>query len=176
MKALPRSWFGEGGSLECAEGRPQSYLHWATTQGEQKKSKLQRLWSSKENQAYTGSIQDLSRILIPSLIVLFLNTLIIECGVCSGCGIRVLIVVACCNVGYLYTRVCVCDCFDSKCVCVCCCLQKRVCVLNIVRKFLTLWGSGRRSRETEHYKLHCVLPMCVCWLLPPIDTLCIENN
>ena len=44
---------------------------------------------------------------MPSLIVLFRDTLIIECGVCIGFGIRVLSVVACCNVGYLYTRVCV---------------------------------------------------------------------
>ena len=112
--------------MQRAEGRPESCLHRAATQGEQ------------ENQGYTSFIQDLSRIPILLFVILFLDTLISECGVCIGFGIRVLSLVACRNVGYLYTRVCVCGCFESKCVCVCCCLKKHVCVLNKVGKFLTL--------------------------------------
>ena len=124
--------------MQRAEGRPESCLHRATTQGEQKIQATSTL-IERENQGYTDFIQDLSRIPIPAFVVLFLDTLISECGVFIGFGIRVLSVVACRNVRYLYTRVCVCDCFESKCVCVCvcCCLKKHVCVLNIVRKFLT---------------------------------------
>ena len=95
MKALCRSCSGGVGALQRAEGRPESCLHRAATQGEQK------------NQGYTGFIQDLSRIPILSFVVLFLDTLISECDVCIGFGIRVLSVVAYRNVGYSYTRVCV---------------------------------------------------------------------
>ena len=101
--------------MQRAEGRPESCLHRAATQGEQK------------NQGYTGFIQDLSRILILSFVILFLDTLISECGVFIGFGIPVCSVVARCNVGYLYTRVCVVALKASVCVC-CCCLKKRVCV------------------------------------------------
>ena len=105
-----------------------------------------------ENQGYTGSIQDLSKISILSIllvVVSFLDTLIRKYGMSFGFGIPVRNVVTCHNVGYLYTRVCVWLLWKQVCVCVCCCLKKRVCVLNIVGKFLTLWGSGRRSRGTE---------------------------
>ena len=92
----------------------------------------------RENQGYTGFIQDLSRIPLLSFVALFLDTVITECGVFIGCGIRVLSVVACRNVGYLHTRVCVIALKVSVYVCVCCNLKKCVCVLNIVGKFLTL--------------------------------------
>ena len=102
--------------MQRAEGRPESCLHRAAIKGEQK------------NQGYTGFIQDLSRIPIPSFVDLFLDTLINESGVFIGCGIPVRSVVACRNVGYLYTRVCLCGCFESKCVCVCVVACKSVCV------------------------------------------------
>ena len=123
--------------MQRVEGRPESCLHRAATQGEQKIQATSTL-IERENQGYTGSIQDLSRILILSFVILFLDTLISECGVCIGFGIRVLSVVACCNVGYLHTRVCVIALKVSVYVCVCCNLKKCVCVLNIVEKFFTL--------------------------------------
>ena len=81
--------------MHSAEGRLWSCLHRAAIKGE------------RENQGYTGFIQDLSRILILSFVVLFLDTLISECGVFIGFGIPVRSVVTRRNVGYLYTRVCV---------------------------------------------------------------------
>ena len=104
--------------MHSAEGRPGSCLHRAAIKGEQK------------NQGYTDFIQDLSRILILSFVVLFLDTLINECGVFIGFGIRVLSVVARRNVGYLYTSVCVIALKASVCVCVCVCVVacKSVCV------------------------------------------------
>ena len=110
--------------MHSAEGRPGSWVHRAAIKGEQK------------NQGYTNFIQDLSRILILSFVVLFLDTLISECGVFIGFGIRVCSVVARRNVGYLYTRVCVVALKASVCVLL---LEKAcVCVLNEVKKFLTL--------------------------------------
>ena len=93
--------------MQRAEGSSESCLHRAAIKGEQK------------NQGYTGFIQDLSMIPILSFVVLFLDTLISECGVFIEFGIPVRSVVACRNVGYLYTRVCACGFFESKCVCVC---------------------------------------------------------
>ena len=84
--------------MQRAEGRPESCLHRAATQGE------------RENQGYISVHQDLSRILklsILSVVVSFLDTLIRKCVVFIGFGILVCSVVARCNVGYLYTRVCV---------------------------------------------------------------------
>ena len=139
VKALSRSWSGEVGALHRAEGSSGSYLHRAATKGE------------RENQGYIGVHQDLSRILILSFVVSFLDTLIRKCGVSFGFEIPVRSVVACRNVGYLYTRVCVWLLWKQVCVCVYVLLLEKacVCVLNKVGKFLTLWGSGRRSRETE---------------------------
>ena len=125
--------------MQRAEGRPESCLHRATTQGEQKIQATSTL-IERENQGYTGFIQDFSRIPILSFVVLFLDTLISECGVFIGFGIPMRSVVAHRNVGYLYTRVCVIALKASVCVCVCVLLLEKVCVcvLNIVGKFLTL--------------------------------------
>ena len=115
--------------MQRADGSPRSCLHQAAIKGE------------RENQGFISVHQDLSRISILSIlsvVVLFLDTLISECGVFIGFGIPVRSVVARHNVGYLYTRVCVWLLGKQVWVCVCCYLKKRVCVLNIVGKFLTL--------------------------------------
>ena len=125
--------------MQHAEGRPKSCLHRAATQGEQKIQATSTL-IERENQGYTGFIQDLSRIPIPSLVDLFFDTLISESGVFIGFGIPVSSVVTRRNIGYLYTHVCVIVLKASVCVCVCVLLLAKacVCVLNKMRKFLTL--------------------------------------
>ena len=82
----------------------------------------------RENQGYISIHQDLSRILILSFVVSFLDTLISESGVFIGFRILVCSVVAHCNVGYLYTRVCVVALKASVCVCVLLLAKACVCV------------------------------------------------
>ena len=136
VKALCRSWSGRVGALLSAEGSPGCCLHRAGTQGE------------RENQGYIGVHQDLSKISILSFVVSFLDTLIRECGVFLGLGYLCVVLLLVATLG-ICIPMCVWLLWKQVCVCVLLLAKACVCVLNKVEKFLTLWGSGRRSRGTE---------------------------